>query len=244
MAHIYLAFVDTPGILAALIHLFLKQKYIHVVIAMDEDLEEAYSVGRRNPRIPILAGFEREDKRKILRAFPTADYMICELDCSAQQKNRIRETLHRDYLRRYQYHYAVLGLLFIVCSRPFYQKNHYTCSSYIAKLLQDNDIMISRKHFSLVTPRDFYQYQDKRIVFEGSLKQLVDGVKMPQEKGIGPGPGIRAKQGTKSGRSFGPGHGIKTGVGVKAEYGIKSGRGIRLGYDIKSECGMEASYEQ
>ena len=76
MEHIYIAMVDTPGIFAAVIRGFLKQRYIHVVIGLDAELQEAYSFGRRNPRIPFFAGFEREDKEKILRAFPTAAYRV------------------------------------------------------------------------------------------------------------------------------------------------------------------------
>lgn len=173
MEHIYIALVDTPGLFATLIRRFLKQKYIHVVIAMDERLKEAYSFGRRNPRIPFFAGFEREDTRKILRAFPTAEYMVCELTCSRQQKEQICERLRKDYTRRWHYHYAVPGLPFIVCGRPFYRKNQYTCSSYIARLLAEHQITISGKHFSLVTPKDFYLYPDKRVLYEGSLAEFV-----------------------------------------------------------------------
>lgn len=174
MEHIYIALVDTPGLFAALIRRFLKQKYIHVVISMDERLKEAYSFGRRNPKIPLFAGFEREEKNKILQAFPTADYMVCELTCSRQQKERIREQLRKDYIRRWHYHYAVPGLPFIALGIPFYLKNQYTCSSYIARLLNENHIHISEKHFSLVTPKDFYLYSDKKVVFEGSLKAFVE----------------------------------------------------------------------
>ena len=173
MAHIYFALVDTPGVFAYLIRRFLRQKYIHVVLSMDACLEEAYSFGRRNPQIPLSAGFEREDKRKILRAFPTADYMVCELTCSSEQKAAVRKQLESDYRRRWHYHYAVIGLPFIVCGRPFYQKNHYTCSSYIARVLADSGICMFDKHFSLVTPKDFYLYPDKKVLFEGSLAELV-----------------------------------------------------------------------
>lgn len=173
MARIYIALVDTPGIFAYLIRRFLKQKYIHVVISMDAELEEAYSFGRRNPFIPVIAGFEKENKEKILRAFPTADYMICEMECKREQKEQIRETLEQDMKQRFRYHYAVLGLPFILWGRPFYQKNHYTCSSYIARLLAENGIQVSQKHFSLVTPKDFYEYPDKQVVFEGALEEIV-----------------------------------------------------------------------
>ena len=166
MEHIYIAMVNTPGVFAAVIRRFLRQKYIHVVISIDAELEEAYSFGRRNPRVPLFAGFEREDKRKILRAFPTAEYMVCELECSKEQKKGIRELLREDYRQRFRSHYAVAG-------HPFYLKNQYTCSSYIARVLLENQIQISRKHFSLVTPKDFYQYSDKKVIFEGSLAEFV-----------------------------------------------------------------------
>ena len=101
MEHIYIAMVDTPGVFAAVIRGFLRQKYIHVVIGMDAELKEAYSFGRRNPRVPLFAGFEREDKRKILAAFPTAEYMVCELECSREQKEGIQERLREDYWKRF-----------------------------------------------------------------------------------------------------------------------------------------------
>ncbi len=198
MEHIYIALVDTPGIFAALIRRFLRQKYIHVVISMDERLEEAYSFGRRNPRIPFFAGFEREDKRKILQAFPTADYMVCELTCSGQQKEQIRERLRRDYARRWHYHYAVPGLPFIVCGIPFYYKNHYTCSSYIARLLEEYHVCIQKKHFSLVTPKDFYLYPDKKIIYEGSLAEFVQRTEDYAVKTAGLAAQSRAESGEKS----------------------------------------------
>lgn len=178
MAHIYLAMVNTPGIFASIVRWFLKQNYIHVVISMDPQMKEAYSVGRRNPFIPFFAGFERENKEKIYRAFPTAQYKIYKLTCSPEQKNKIREKLRRDFRHRFEYHYAVLGLFFILWNCPFYQKNHYTCSSYIAKLLEENHIYIEDKHFSLVTPKDFYKYKEKQIIFEGSLAELLNNEKV------------------------------------------------------------------
>ena len=68
----------------------MKQKYIHVLLSLDENLDEAYSFGRRNPAVPLVAGYEREDKERILRSFPDADYMIGAIDCTAEQKEQIR----------------------------------------------------------------------------------------------------------------------------------------------------------
>lgn len=173
MAHIYIAFVDTPGLFASLIRKYLKQRYVHVVISGDADLTEAYSVGRRNPAVPVIAGFEKEDKVKILHRFPTAFYRVCELSCTFKQKQKIMERLRADYQRRFQIHYAVCGLPFLVMNIPFYLKDHYTCSSYIARILQENGISVSQKHFSLVTPKDFIEYSGMRQIFEGTLSEIV-----------------------------------------------------------------------
>ncbi len=197
MAHIYIALVDTPGILASMIRAFLKQNYIHVVLSMDAGLEEAYSVGRRNPMIPLFAGFEREKKQSVLHAFPTARYLVYEMDCSSEQKAHIRETLQRDWERRFQCHYAVLGLLFIFFNHPFYQKNHYTCSSYIARLLEENDIRIAEKHFSLVTPKDFLLYRERREIFEGYLYELTEMDRLTSRERI---PAERDRQKSGHGR--------------------------------------------
>ena len=173
MAHIYIALVDTPGLFARIIRSVIRQRYIHVALGLDPFLEEAYSIGRRHPAVPLIAGFEREEKEKILRVFPSAGYLIFRLECTEEQKSFVEERLRESMENRFRYHYAVAGLPFILWKIPFYQKNHYTCSSYIAKLLEEAGICRWDKHFSLVTPRDFMEYEKKEFVFEGSLRDLV-----------------------------------------------------------------------
>ena len=172
MAFIYIAAVDTPGFFASCIRRFLKQRYVHVVIAADAELNEAYSIGRRNPAVPVIAGFEKEEKDKILHSFPSAYYQISRIKCTETQKMQILEILHKDYKRRFRIHYAVCGLPFIIAGRPFYLKNQYTCSSYIAKILAENGIFIADKHFSLVTPKDFLKYEKMEKIYEGPLCQI------------------------------------------------------------------------
>ena len=174
MAEIYIAFVDTPGFFAGIIRRVIHQKYIHVALSLDPYLRETYSIGRRHPSIPLIAGFEKEDKKKILKAFPGADYMVCSMTCTARQKEYIEQELRKAMKTRFRYHYAVIGLPFILLGRPFYQKNHFTCSSYIARLLEEAGVCRWNRHFSLITPKDFYEYKEKQIIFEGSLKELVE----------------------------------------------------------------------
>lgn len=173
MNRIYIALVDTPGFFAGIIHRVIQRDYIHVVLSMDPRLEEAYSFGRRNPFIPWFAGFEKEDKRKICRAFPTARYRIYSLDCTREQKMALKDALRACYKRRFHYHYCVLGLPCLLMQKPFYQERHYTCSSFVARLLEENGMGLFHKHFSLVTPADFYDLKNTDILFEGPLTEFI-----------------------------------------------------------------------
>lgn len=149
--------------------------YVHdtMVLGMDEMLDECYSVGRRFPSIPLLAGFEREEKEKIIRAFPTARYMIFAIDCTKEQKENIRKQLKKCYENRYKYHYCIAGLPFILLQKEFFREKRYTCSSFIARVLGENGLKLFSKHFSLVTPKDFYELEQKEVIYEGELKQLI-----------------------------------------------------------------------
>ena len=57
---------------------------------------------------------------------------------------------------------------FLILYRRFTEKE-------IRDLLQENGIVDFKKHFSLVTPKDFYTARNMRVVFEGELSQLVFG---------------------------------------------------------------------
>ena len=173
MEKLYIALVDTPGIFASIIRRVVKMDYVHVVLALDENLKEAYSFGRRNPFTPIFSGFERENIEKILKKFPTAKYKITYIECTDKQKHNIKKQLRHYYKNRFSYHYCIIGLPFLLFKKKFYQKNHYTCSSFTSRILEDNGIKLFEKHFSLVTPRDFFDL-NLPVIYEGALSVFTE----------------------------------------------------------------------
>ncbi len=92
MEQIYLAFVDTPGFFASIIRRVIGIPYVHVVLSMDADLREAYSVGRRNPAVPLIAGFEKENTLEIEAVFPHAKYKVVRMQCTAEQKKVLQDS--------------------------------------------------------------------------------------------------------------------------------------------------------
>lgn len=172
MDKLYIAFVDTPGFFASIIRMVVKMNYVHTVLSLDDTLLEAYSIGRRNPEIPILAGFEKENLVRIHKKFPSAKYKLTYIECTSEQKENIRKYMKKCYNNRYKFHYCIVGLLFLLIKKPFYHKNYYTCSSFICRTLEMNGIKLFDKHFSLVTPRDFFDL-NLPVLYEGSISPLV-----------------------------------------------------------------------
>ena len=65
----------------------------------------------------------------------------------------------------------VIGLLFLLAGIAFDQKNHDTCSSWLARVTQKVGLQEWQKPFPLVTPRDVYEQLGKdscvgTLVFE------------------------------------------------------------------------------
>lgn len=171
---LYLVLISTPGIFATLIRIFTRNKYIHIVLGMDEELKHAYSFGRRNPKIPILSGFEHERMDKVVEHFPKALCMVAEITCTKEQKKNVWKRINYYKKNAKRYHYTVLGLPFLVLGKPFHQKRRYACSQFVARTLEDYGIRKFDKHYSLVTPKDFYDMPDKKILYVGTIEGYLD----------------------------------------------------------------------
>lgn len=171
---LYIVLISTPGIFATLIKMYTRIKYIHVVLAMDEELKEGYSYGRRNPKVPILSGFEHEQMDKVVEHFPKALCMVTEIKCTKEQKENVWKRIRYYKANAKRYHYTILGLPFMVLNKPFHQKRRYACSQFVARTLEDYGIRTFRKHWSLVTPKDFYEMPDKKILYVGTIEGYLD----------------------------------------------------------------------
>lgn len=52
--------------------------------------------------------------------------MIGAIDCTAEQKEQIREKMRLWYEHRWRYHYAVMELPFIAMGRAVHRSRHFT----------------------------------------------------------------------------------------------------------------------
>ncbi|GGA78604.1 hypothetical protein [Ornithinibacillus halotolerans] len=168
---IYILLTDTGSFLTKLIKLYTNKPYNHASIALDSNLEEVYSFGRKNIHNPLNGGFVQEDvNSKLLNHARCAIYSLTVTDNQLQTiKNYIEEiSAEKD-----AYHYNFLGLFGFVFNRPLTRKNSYFCSEFVASVLEGSNVIQFENSVSLVAPHDLQELPDLRLEYEGSVNDYL-----------------------------------------------------------------------
>lgn len=168
MKKIYIIISNSGTLVSKILKLFTKQKYVHVSIALDKNLKEAYSFGRKYVYSPIPGGFINEEYVKRCKHFNKSISKIYELEIDYKKYNNLKKELENKYKRynkKYKYNYR--GLYFIQFNKIHHRDYHYLCSQFCGKLLIDNKIMDFNKDYSLIKPKDFLDINYTNLIFEG-----------------------------------------------------------------------------
>lgn len=169
--HIYLLFTNTGTLLTKAIGLYTKAEYNHVSLALDLELNEIYSFGRKHLRNPFWGGFVKENMEE--KFFQKADCSIYACTISPKQSEKLLETLAFFKSRKDTYHYNVLGLFGVMLNKPIQRSNAYFCSQFVAYLLIEAGIVSFDKPPELITPQDIQQIPGLISIYQGKLQGAV-----------------------------------------------------------------------
>jgi hypothetical protein len=168
MRKVYVLLTDTGTVLTKLIKLYTKKPHNHASIALDDQLWNVYSFGRRRPRNPFMAGFVRENTRGGI--FRKADCAIYCCSISEKQYENICRKIKEIERNKDDYRYNLLGLFAVMVNMEFDRKNAFFCSHFVAALLEESGVEINKqKPLSLVTPNDIKESSSLKLVYEGKL---------------------------------------------------------------------------
>ncbi|CAH1200463.1 hypothetical protein PAECIP111893_01387 [Paenibacillus plantiphilus] len=171
--HIYVLLTDTGTLFTRLIRMFTKAPLNHASIALDRELKEVYSFGRKNQRNPLIGGFVREDMTSEM-----FDRATCALYyCSVSKKTYDKIRMHIEEIERneHRYKYNLLGLFGVLINKRIVRKNAYFCTQFVASILEENGVLVSSKPSDLVTPSDIEQAKALNQVYRGSLQGYMAG---------------------------------------------------------------------
>lgn len=168
MKKIYIIVSNSGSLVSKVLMLFTHQKYVHVTIALDKELKEAYSFGRKYTYIPLPGGFINEKYDKRCKHFKNSYFRIYELKVSNNKFEKLKKNLKNDYLRnKKEYKYNIIGLYYIQRKKILHRDKHLLCSQFCSKILIDNDILTFDKDYSLIKPEDFLNIENTNVIYEG-----------------------------------------------------------------------------
>lgn len=171
---IYILLTHTGSLLSKCINIYTKEPYTHVSIALDANLCELYSFGRKNPYNPIYAGFVRENIiNGTYSRFPETRCALYSHYVDDIQYMKLKKELFKFEQNKDKFGYNLLGLFGFMVKYPIERKYNYFCSQFVATLLNNSGIYLFDKHPALVSPRDFRKCKKLNLIYEGRLKRYI-----------------------------------------------------------------------
>ena len=152
---VYIIMSYTGSIFSKFLRIVLKNKFVHVSIGLDKQLQNVYSFGRKRPRTMFPGGFVKED-------------------ITEEQYEILKREIRKFTENEKKYGYNIFGLIPLNFNIRFERKNHFVCSQFVGRILQEAGIYNQDKNYSLIKPNDISKIYGLNKVYEGKMTYLVD----------------------------------------------------------------------
>ncbi len=170
---IYIVLTNSGTIPGQLVSKMTHFYYSHVMLSLHPDLREMYSFGRKSVYNFLNGGFVTEQpKGAFFTRFFETQCRVMALDVTSDQLHRLKIAL-RPFLddpEQYRYDFIGCALRYFGCKKIF--ERHYTCSHFVAELLQNAGICNFSAGTMLARPEDFTKLPGTTTVYEGKIKEF------------------------------------------------------------------------
>ncbi|SEF46762.1 hypothetical protein SAMN04487934_101258 [Eubacterium ruminantium] len=172
---VYILLTRTETVPSRVIHFFKRMPYVHVSIALDEELDELYSFARKKVNNPFRCGFIDEDINSGIFGRDTETRCkVMRLRLTEQQYQDVKASIEVFKSNREKYKYNYLGVLSIYFHLGFSRKYKCFCSEFVDKVLKMSGINLFDKGSARVIPDDFRTCELLETTFEGRLQSYRD----------------------------------------------------------------------
>ena len=173
MKKIYLLVSHTGTVPSKLISYFTKDSYTHVSIALNAELTEMYTFGRKYTYLILPAGFVRESKDSgVYKRFSDTKSVLIEIPVEEEVFEEIQTRLRTMYVDKNKYKYNVLGILYAKFGKHRHKENHFYCSEFVQEIFEPYGLGVNTKN-EVIKPIDFLSITNGKILFEGRLHNYV-----------------------------------------------------------------------
>lgn len=170
---IYIMLSQTGTYFSRAIKLYTGYNYNHTSIALDRDLKELYSFGRRGKLgLPLPSGFVKEDKDNgIFSTYSKTTCRVYELEVSEEEYQKVKDVIEEFKIEDKKYKYSILGIFTIMFNIPFNRRYRFVCSQFVAHVLNEGKVVEFEKDISLIKPEDFETIDNSEVIYSGLLSK-------------------------------------------------------------------------
>lgn len=170
MRKIYIVLTYTGTVLSKIIKLFTKNKYTHVSVALDENMDEMYSFGRLNPYNPFIGGFIKEEiNGGTFKRFKNTSSQVYSLEVTNEQYEEVKEQISKMYENKSMYKFNIRGLALALFRKRQKRKNKFYCSEFVRYVLENSNIQ-KNELSNVIKPEDFRKLSELHLEYEGLLR--------------------------------------------------------------------------
>lgn len=163
----YILLTDTGTWFSRIIRFFTRQELNHASIALDSELKQVYSFGRKRADNPFRGGFVKENIRGSLFGNANCEIYRCRLSESEYQK--MKTVIKRFERRAPFFRYNLTGLIGVLLNRPIQPSCAYFCSQFVATVFERAGRPLVQKCPVLTKPVDLTNSEQVELYYRGSL---------------------------------------------------------------------------
>ncbi|MBR3882753.1 MAG: hypothetical protein IKJ36_05790 [Clostridia bacterium] len=171
MKKLYIVLAHTGTILSRIIRMWTGDEYTHASIALDEDLNEMYSFGRKNAYIAFIGGFVREGiKFGTFKRFYKSEIGVYELEVTEEQYQKVCDNIANIREHKDEYRFNIWGLVLVAFNKKRNVEKIYYCAEFVKDVLKKSDIDISGLP-EVIQPEHFKGLKNTKLIYKGLFKE-------------------------------------------------------------------------
>lgn len=171
---LYILLVRSESVVSKIVRFFTWDKYTHTAINLNDNLYDFYSFARKQPDKVFPAGMCKEYLTEgLYRKHPKTPCALYELEVSDEAYEFIGNKINEMWCRESEYHYNILGMLLCRFSIPVRRPNHFFCSQFVGRLLDESGALKLPKNSELMRPVDYSKLSQLKQLYLGDIGGLL-----------------------------------------------------------------------
>lgn len=168
--YVYVVISRTPTSTGKLIRIFLKAKYNHASISLDENLSQMYSFCRLSVSNPLVGGIIRESAFTLAMGLDEdVAINIYRIPVTIEKYELISKFIYDVYNDAEVYYYNFLQALGVVSNKKHTIYKTYICSEFVMEALSKGGFHLTTLDTYRIKPTDICEILSQFIYYSGSL---------------------------------------------------------------------------